>query len=237
MTPSLKKRFWTDVTVVEAPGGYSVKLDTFALKTPAKAPLVVPNRAIAEMVRGEWDAVDKELDPEVMPATRAANASIDKLSVNHALIADMLGEYGGTDLLCYRATHPDELIARQAAAWDPILEWAATELSAPLAVTSGILPVDQPKQSVAVLRAELDQFSAFEMSAVHDLVSLSGSLVLGLAVSKNRLAASEVWDISRIDEDFQAELWGQDDEAEEMARVKKAAFLFAEKFLAAARSD
>lgn len=114
-----KKRFWKETTVESVEGGYGVFLDGRAVKTPAKAALVVPTEAMAEAMAAEWDAQEGEIDPNTMPVTRSANAAIDKVAVQHTEVADMLAEYGGSDLLCYRATSPEELIARQAEGWDP----------------------------------------------------------------------------------------------------------------------
>jgi chaperone required for assembly of F1-ATPase len=144
----------------------------------------------------------------------------------------MLSAYGGTDLLCYRATGPADLVARQAAGWDPLLDWAATALLASLHCTAGVMHVDQPEDSLAVLDAAVRSLTPFQLAAFHDLVALSGSLVLALAVSRGRLTAEAAWQLSRIDETWQAEVWGADEEAAETAARKQGEFLQAARFFA-----
>lgn len=229
------KRFWTSAGVTAVEGGFAVALDGRPVKTPAKAPLVVPTEALAEAIAAEWDAQAKVVDPRTMPVTRAANSAIDTVSPNRATVQGMIGAYGESDLLCYRAESPAPLIARQAAAWDPLLDWAAQSLEAPLRVTAGIVHVAQPPQSLEKLLARLESFSDFELVALHDLVALSGSLVIGLAAAADVAPAADLWTVSRIDEEYQAELWGQDEEAAEVAALKRADFLQARAFLDLAR--
>lgn len=224
------KRFWKETTVVEVEGGFSVHLDGRSVRTPAKAALVVPTRQLAEMIAVEWDAQDGKIDPTTMPVTRGANAAIDKVSLQRAEVADMLSEYGDSDLLCYRADYPVELVERQAQKWGPILDWAAEELGARLEPRTGIMPVPQQPEVLENLRAKVHELDHFELSAFHDLVGLSGSLVLAFAVIYDRLSASQAWELSRIDETFQAEQWGDDNEAVEFARVKQESFVQADKF-------
>jgi len=218
------KRFWEQVNIEAADGGFAVLLDARPLRTPAKAALVVPNQELAQQIAQEWDAVEGEIDPKIMRFTRAANAAIDKVSIQHSQVADMLAAYGGTDLLCYRAKEPAELIARQMETWDPLLDWAEMELGAGLMPTQGVLPVDQDAAALKALSARVHAFDAFELTAFHDLVSLSGSLVLAFAVTHRRIDAAFAWSASRIDETFQEEQWGADDEATALARAKEEDF-------------
>ncbi len=219
------KRFWKEATVVEADGGYTVQLDGRAVKTPAKAPLIVPTRAMAEAIAAEWQAQEKDVDPRTMPVTRSANAAIDKVTVQKAEVCQMLADYGGHDLLCYRALGPQELVERQVAGWDPVLDWATARLEAPLASGQGVMHVEQPDESLANLAAQFDRLDSFGVAALHDLVTISGSLVLALAVRHRHLSAEEAWALSRIDEEFQIEQWGPDEEAEAAAATKRQAFL------------
>lgn len=224
------KRFWKAASVQPAPGGFAVTLDGRAVKTPAKAPLVVPTLAMAQAIAAEWQAQTGTVDPESMPCTRAANSALDKLSVQGAEVAAMLAAYGANDLLCYRAEHPPALAARQAAAWDPLLDWAAETLDAALIVTRGVMPRPQPAASLARLADQVAALDAFRLAAFHDLVAISGSLVLALAVARGRLTAEEAWAISRIDEAWQAEQWGEDEEAAAAEAWRHAAFLQAHRF-------
>lgn len=225
------KRFWTSATVGEAEGGFEVLLDGRPVRTPAKAPLVVPTRAMAAAIAAEWDAQAEKIDPETMPVTRSANAAIDKVTVQHSEVAEMLAAYGDSDLLCYRATDPAELVARQAAAWDPLLEWAASALGAPLAARTGVMHRPQPAEALVALGRRVHALDAFSLAAFHDLVSISGSLILAFAVANERLTPAEAWEISRIDETWQEELWGEDEEAVAAAARKRAAFLTAAEIL------
>lgn len=224
------RRFWSAATVVPAEGGYTVHLDARPVRTPLKAPLLVPTLALAEAIAAEWEAQEKTVDPESMPFTRTANSAIDKVSTQFDAVADMLAEYGGSDLLCYRAAGPDELIALQADAWDSLLTWARESLGAPLQTTVGVMHVAQPAASLQALRLHVRALNPFQLAAFHDLVALSGSLVIALAVARRRIAADEAWNCSRIDENWQIALWGDDEEAAEVAARKRAAFLQADRF-------
>jgi len=223
-------RFWTAAAVVPAEGGFTVHLDGRPLRTPLKAALVLPTEGLAREVAAEWQAVEGKVDPSRMPFTRMANSAIDKVAPQFDAVAAMLAEYGGSDLLCYRAEAPEALADRQSRAWDPLVTWAATELSAPLTPTSGVLHRQQDPASLATLTKAVRALSPFQLAAFHDLVALSGSLVLALAVTRGRLDAAEAWDLSRIDETWQIELWGDDEEAAELTALKRADFLRADRF-------
>lgn len=224
------RRFWTTASAVPVEGGFAVHLDDRPVRTPLKALLVVPTRALAEAIAAEWQAQEGKIDPETMPFTRTANSAIDKVAPQFDAVAAMLAEYGGSDLLCYRAEAPPDLVARQAEAWDPILIWAYETLGADLVVTAGVIHVPQPTESLVNLHRKVGGMTAFQLSAFHDLVALSGSLVLALAVTAGRVSAEEAWTLSRIDEDWQIGLWGEDEEAAEVAARKREAFLQADRF-------
>ncbi|MBP1806786.1 ATP12 family chaperone protein [Rubellimicrobium aerolatum] len=224
------KRFWTEVAVVPEGDGFAVTLDGRPVRTPGKARLVVPTRAFAEEVAREWAAQEGQVDPVTMPATRLANAAIDKVSASRPEVVEMLSAFGASDLLCYRAEAPERLVARQRAGWDPLLAWSAEALGADLCAVQGVMPVAQAEADLARLREPVEAMDAFELAAFHDLVSLSGSLVLALAVVEGRLSAEEAWRLSRLDEDFQIEEWGEDEEAAEAAELRRTAFLDAARF-------
>lgn len=224
------RRFWTTASAVPVDGGFTVHLDARPVRTPLRAPLIVPTQALAEAIASEWQAQDGKVDPATMPFTRTANSAVDKVAPQHADVAEMLAAYGETDLVCYRADGPEALIARQAAAWDPILDWSANVLGARLEKTTGVMHVAQPEASLQVLRQRLDAFGPFHLAAFHDLVAISGSLLIGFAVTTGRLTAEAAWTVSRIDEDWQISLWGEDEEAAEVTALKRAAFLQADRF-------
>ena len=229
------KRFWKTASTTQSDAGFTVLLDERTVKTPAKAALVVPTLAMAEAIAAEWDAQVETVDPTTMPVTRGANAAIDKVRTQRAEVAALLADYGDSDLLCYRAAGPQELIARQAKAWDPLLDWAAETLGARLVVGEGVMHVAQDPESLGLLRAEVEAFADFALAAVHDLISISGSLVLALAVTKNALSVEQAWDASRVDEHWQIEQWGEDDEATASELTKRAAFLDAARFYTLSR--
>lgn len=231
------KRFWRAADVARAEGGWGVRLDGRPVRTPGKLPLVLPSARLAEAIAAEWEAQEDEVRPATMPLTRTANSAVERVAPRQAEVADLLAEYGATDLLCYRAAAPAELVARQEAAWQPWLDWAERRYGARLVVATGLMPVPQDPASLAHLAAEVQRLDPFELAAVHDLVTLPGSLVLGLAVLDGALAPPDGWPLGRIDEDWQAELWGEDAEAAEVAARKKAAYLDAARFLALARGD
>lgn len=226
------KRFWKTVSVVPAEAGFAVYLDAKPVRTPAKRPLIVPTPGLGEAIAAEWQAQQDLIRPDTMPYTRAANSALDKVQPLMDAVVDELAGYGGTDLLCYRATGPQALIARQAAAWDPLLAWAGGALHAPLAVTAGVIPVPQPPDSLTRLRDHVAAHTAFHLAGLHDLVAISGSLILALAVAQGRLNVDEAFDASRIDEAWQAEQWGEDAEAAAHEALRAEAFRRAARFYA-----
>jgi len=230
MTGWKRKRFWKDAAAVAEGEGFAVHLDGRPLRTPAKAPLVMPTQPMAEAVADEWRAQGEQVDPLSMPVTRAANAAIDKVMPQFDEVATLTAAYAGTHLQCYRADAPEALIARQAKAWDPLLDWAAQELSAPLEPTSGIVPRPQPRESLERLYEEVHALSPFSLTALNELTSLSGSLIIGLAALAGHMSPDALWRVSRIDEDWQAELWGADEDAAAGAAAKQRDFLQASRF-------
>jgi len=224
------KRFWKNATVQDASDGFTVTLDGRPVKTPGKRPLVVPTKGLALEIAAEWQAQDEQIRPETMPFTRSANAAIDKVVDQFDEVVELLAAYGDSDLLCYRATDPEALVTRQSQAWDPLLDWAATTLDAHLDVRSGVMHAPQDGTSLARLTARVEAMDAFELTGFHDLVGLSGSLILALAVTKKRLTPDEAWTLSRVDEDWQAEQWGEDEEACLQNNLKMNEFLHAGRF-------
>lgn len=224
------KKFWKEAKAVEADGGYTVHLDGRAVKTPAKSPFVVPTLAMARAIAAEWDAQGEQVDPLSMPCTRSANAAIDKVSHQFDEVADMIAEYGDADLLCYRAESPVELAARQAEAWDPLLDWAAETLNARLEPRVGILHAPQSPDAMSSLRARVHALTPFQLTGFHDLVGISGSLIIGFAATAGYAPADDLFNLSRIDEAWQIEQWGDDEEATEIAEKKRGEFAHAFRF-------
>lgn len=225
------KRFWREVTVEPEAQGFAVRLDGRPVWTPAKAPCLLPTRAMADAVAAEWAAQEGEVRPQEMPLTRAANSAIDRVAPEFEAVAGIVAAYGETDLICYRAPHPEALARRQADAWDPLAAWAAEALGARLAVAEGVMHVAQPPESLGRLAEAVRAHDPWELTALHDLVTISGSLVIGLAVSHGRLTAEEAWLLGRIDEDWNIAEWGEDAEAAGVANRRRADFLNAGRLL------
>jgi len=235
MTGWAARRFWSEARAEPVEAGHGVRLDARWLRTPAKAPLTLPTAALAEAVAAEWAAQEAVVRPDTMPLTRAANAAIDKVAPAQAEVAAAVAAYGESDLLCYRAEGPAELSARQAAAWDPLLDWAARDLGSPLAVTAGVMHCPQPARSLAALRERVAALDPFALTALSELVGLSGSLVIGLAAQEGLRTGEDLWELSRIDETWQEEQWGQDAEAARAAVRRRTDFLVALRFHALSR--
>lgn len=235
MSNQTAKRFWKSVTSAPVGDGFGIFLDERPLRTPSKAQLTLPTLELAQSVAAEWDRVAEHIDPERMPFTRMSNSAIDKVSVQMAEVANLLVEYGDSDLLCYRAEGPASLLARQEAAWDPLLDWANEMLGARLRPRQGVIHAPQNPADIERLRAHVFELTNFELAAFHDLVSLSGSLIIAFAAAKNFRPADALWGDSRIDENWQIERWGSDDIATKDEEYKREAFIVAEKFFGMAR--
>lgn len=225
-----QKRFWKAAAVVERDGGFGVDLDARAVNTPNKTPLILPTRTMAQAIADEWDAQVDKIDPLTMPVTRGANSAIDKVAPQQAEVVADLANYGDSDLLCYRAAGPVELVARQAEKWDPVLDWSEGVFGARLNVGEGVMHVAQDPALLANLHAEVAAFDNFALAGVHDLIAISGSLVLALSVTKKYLNPEDAWLLSRVDEHWQAELWGEDEEALAHEALKRTAFMDAARF-------
>jgi len=219
------KRFWTDACVVDCAPGFGIELDGRPVRTPGKSLLVVPTRALAQAITAEWDAQTGKVDPETMPLTRTANSAMEKVAPQKSEVAILLAAYGDTDLTCYRAEAPEELVRRQIEAWDPLLDWAAETYHARLIPVQGVIHRAQTETALCNLTKPLMEMSEFELAGFHDLVSLTGSLIIALATIQGLHSAETLWSTSRIDEDWQAQQWGADDEAQAMAEGKRRAFL------------
>jgi chaperone required for assembly of F1-ATPase len=215
------KRFWKDVSVDAERG---VRLDGKSLRTPGRAPLLLPTPALAEAVAEEWRAAGETVDPRAMPLTGLANAAIDRIAPDPAAFAAGLAAYGESDLLCYRADEPEELAARQRAAWDPLLDWARGRYDVHFEIVAGIMHRAQPPATLARLGEAVAAQGAFELAALSPIVTISGSLVAALALVEGAADAEAVWRAALVDEDFQADRWGRDPLAEAAAAVRRQDF-------------
>jgi chaperone required for assembly of F1-ATPase len=234
------KRFWDKASVEATAEGFRVLLDGRPVRLPGGAPLSVGPPALAAAVAAEWNAAGGakggEMSQEDLPLTRLAGTAQEKLAADPAPMIEGLAKYGETDLLCFRA-EDSRLAAHEAAHWQPLLDWCAEALGAPLTVTTGIIAPEQPASSLAALRRAMAEEDPFGLVALGLLVPAYGSLVLGLAVLRGRLAAAEAFRLSHLGESFQEAFWGED--AEALARRARIAaeVTLAERLLALARQD
>ncbi|MCU6454022.1 ATPase [Sphingomonas sp. A2-49] len=224
------KRFWTDVAI---DADRVVTLDGRPVRTPGRVPLALPTDALAEAVAAEWRAVGETIDPRAMPVTGLANAAIDRIAPDPRAFAAGLAAYGGSDLLCYRALSPDDLVARQRAAWDPWLDWARARYDVHLETTAGIVHRAQPPATLARLAEAVGALDAFRLAALSPVVTITGSLVLALALVEHAGDPDTLWAAAHVDEDWQAELWGEDALATAARANKRAEYDAAVRVLAA----
>jgi chaperone required for assembly of F1-ATPase len=207
------KRFYKDVSVGADAHGFAVLLDGKPVKTPARNDLRLPTRALAEAVALEWAGQGDTVIAATMPLLRLSNTVIDGVADNRDEVINAILRFGENDLLCYRAHQPPELAARQAEGWDPLLAWARRRLSVHMRVVDGVTHVDQSPDALEALREALRGYDAFTLGGLHVIASITGSLVLGLAVVEGHAGGARAFELSRIDEAYQAEKWGADAEA------------------------
>jgi chaperone required for assembly of F1-ATPase len=223
----LPKRFYTNVTVEARGGGYAVHLDGRPLRTPNKLVLVLPTSGMAAAIAEEWDAQREHIDPMSMPLTRLVNSVRDQVDGREPQVRADIVKYAGSDLLCYRADGPSELIAAQAAAWDPVLDWARESIGVDLAVCTGIMHVSQSDSSRVAVEAAVTPLESFQLASAHVMTTLLGSVVLMLAVRAGRLTPEEAWKAAHVDENWQISKWGADAEATRRQENRKIEFLAA----------
>jgi chaperone required for assembly of F1-ATPase len=224
---TLPKRFYSDVTVAARGAGYAVQLDARPVRTPGKLVLVLPTQAMAEAIAAEWRAQQTHIDPMSMPLSRLANSVRDQVEGRENEVRADMVKYAGSDLICYRADSPEGLIAAQAQAWDPVVDWAREVLGAEFVVSAGLMPVAQSPASRAAIDAAVAPFDAFRLGAAHVMTTLLGSVVLALAVLRGQMSPDAAWNAAHVDEDWQVRQWGADDEATRRREARKVEFMAA----------
>jgi chaperone required for assembly of F1-ATPase len=207
------KRFYKAVSVAPRDGGFAVLLDGKPIKTPGGNGLVLPTEKLASAIAQEWREQAEKIVATTMPLLRLANTVIDGVTDNREEVIAAILRFGENDLLCYRAHQPPELAARQKAAWDPVLDWASQRHSANMRIAAGLTHVDQPVEALDALRRALEGFDAFSLGGLHVIASITGSAVLALAVAESFINGATAFELSRIDEIYQAEKWGEDAQA------------------------
>ena len=218
MKRPLPKRFYGEVAVVPVEGGFGLALDGKPLRTPARAPLVVPAQALAELLAEEWRAQGEEIDPQKMPRTRLVNTALDGVAREIDAVAAEISKFAGSDLVCYRAGDPESLVEAQEAAWNSILDFARAQFAARFLCSQGVMFVAQPEDSVVAIGravAELGRGGdgAFKLAALHVMTTLSGSVLIALALARGALDFDAAWAAAHVDEDHQMRFWGADEEA------------------------
>jgi len=205
------KRVYKSVAIASEGDAWRVQLDGKGVSTPMRKPLVTHIKPLAEEIAAEWDAQKTHVDPETMPLTRLLSTAIDKVTPACATIVTELMNYADTDLLCYRASHPADLRQRQDVVWQPVLDWLAAKTGASLEVVRGIIPTQQPPQSLTALERAIGELPDLALTAFQASAAVSSSLALSLAFVDKRLSAAEVFAASQLDETYQIEKWGEDE--------------------------
>jgi chaperone required for assembly of F1-ATPase len=210
------KRFYQRAESAKRAAGYAITLDGKPIRTPGKRDLLVPSRALAAAIAEEWNAQESEVRAAMMPLTRLATTTVDRVATQRDAIIRQTANYAATDLVCYRATHPPALTARQQAVWQPLIDWAVLRYDAPLVVTSGVIPKSQSAESLRAFAAAVAEHDDFALIALQVATAACGSLIIALALIEGHLDAEGAFAASQLDESFQIEAWGED--AEQAAR-------------------
>jgi chaperone required for assembly of F1-ATPase len=229
------RRFYKAAAVGPVEGGFAVLLDGRSPKSPAKSPLVLPTQALAQLVADEWEAQMEVIDSAAMPATRLAYTAIDRIAVTRAEVAAEVAAYAGSDLLCYFADHPTPLVERQTRDWGGMLDWARAELDLHLTPVSGVIHAPQSPAALASVEALALTLDDFALAGVAYGAGLLGSTVLALALRSGKITGRKALDLSRLEEIFQAETWGEDAEAVARAEALAVEARVLERWFAALR--
>ncbi|WP_269929449.1 ATP12 family chaperone protein [Aminobacter sp. HY435] len=236
MRRPLPKRFYEAAAVAEVDGSYAVQLDGKAVRTPGRTLLALPTEKAAQLVADEFAAQAEFIDPTTMPVLRLVNTAIDGVATDPQAVLEDILRFSSSDLLCYRADGPERLVERQSKAWDPVLDWAQSALSARFVLAEGVMHVEQPREAIAALGIHLSQRrEPMRLAALHLMTTLTGSALLALAVDAGELHAEEAWNAAHVDEDWQVEQWGQDSEAIARRSARKGDMLAAVALLEALR--
>ena len=225
------RRFWKEVTVQREGEGWTVLLDERPLRTPARALLLVPTEKLADAIAEEWRSAGEVVDPRAMPMTGLANAAIDRIAPEKDAFAGGLARYAEADLACYRSEWPPELVERQAQAWDGLLAWARRRFDVDFATTSGLIHVPQPPATIEQLAHAVAALDPFHLAGLSPLVTIGGSLLAALALFEKTMTPKEAWEAVSIDERWQLEQWGSDEEAQVALDNRRSDFMSAARFL------
>lgn len=230
---SLPKRFYETVSVEPGEGGWAVLLDGRSVKTPARQALALPTRAAAEIIAAEWAAQGERIDAPNMPATRLVFVALDHMEAAHDATAAEITKYASTDLLCFRAPEPADLIRAQTSAWDPLLGWAERELGIHLVASAGLMPVEQDAVALATVNARAARLDDLRLTILAHTTSVCGSAILGLALLEGEIDGEQAFALSTVDEHYQISQWGEDHEAGQRLERLKTELVAADRLLRA----
>jgi chaperone required for assembly of F1-ATPase len=236
MRPVLPRRFYKRASAVARDGAFHLELDGKPARTPARNLLAVPNATLGAALAAEWNAVGETIDPATMPLTRLLNVALDRVAANADTVAADIANYAGSDLVCYRAAEPEELVIAQDAAWEPVLSWAFETLGARFVHSEGIRHVAQPEGSLAAVRAGIDKIERpLGLAALATVTALTGSVLVAVMLAQGALTPDRAWDAGHVDEDWNIRKWREDAEAMQRRAARRAEFDAAAQVLAALR--
>jgi chaperone required for assembly of F1-ATPase len=234
MRTPLPKRFYKTVDTAETPEGYVVHLDGKPVLTPARAVMRLPTAAAAKLVADEFAAQGETIDPMTMPVMRLVNTAIDGVAADTQAVLEDILRFASSDLVCYRAGSPDELVTRQNAAWDPVIDWVRQKLGARLFLAEGVMHVEQPREAIGAIGIHLKlRDEPLRLAAIHVMTSLTGSALLALAVDSRAMDAEAAWSAAHVDEDWNISQWGEDAEAAARRILRKRDMMAAARLLEA----
>lgn len=234
--PRLPKRFYKEAAALPQDGGYAIQLDGKTVKTPSRQPLTVPGANLAAAIVGEWDGQGEFINPRRMWHTKLANTALDLVLPRRDAVINDIVTFAQSDLVCYRAGGPQVLVARQVKIWDGLLDWLFQTTGARLHVTTGIVHVAQEAGALEAIRKAVEPFDAFELTGLHNAVTLTGSAVIGLALLKGHIDAAAAFEAAHLDEFWQMELCGQDEEEAARLALRKSELEATDLFVRLARN-
>ncbi len=226
------KRFYEDVEAVAGDSGWGIELDGRPVRTPGNRFLCVPTEAVAAEIVREWQEQGDKIEPDSMPLTRLANTALDRTARLRTEVIEQISAYGKSDLLCYRAAEPPDLVALQGKVWQPLLDGLSSRHGAALITTIGVAPVEQDPDSMLVLSALVASFDDFSLTGLHSVTAIMGSLVIGLALAEDEISVDDAWRAAVLDEVYQVENWGDDPASELRRQGLKDEIAVAAKFMA-----
>ena len=230
------KRFYKEVTVIEKDGMFAVCLDGKTIKTPEKSPCLMPTNEMAKAVAKEWDDQETEIDPHNMPLTKLINTAIDRVGKRREDLIDELVGFAGSDQLCYRAEHPDELVILQEKTWGPLLVQLRNNHGIKFKITTGVMFIEQDATELEKFREIIKRIDDYELTAYYAMTTVTGSITIGLNLFENNLTIDEAWNAGHLDENFQVSQWGEDDEAAQRRQNLKNELINTTQFLALSRN-